>query len=48
MLPAQMSCGGPYTTLATTPASREKPYLYVDGAGKYQVLRPSCHDELRW
>jgi hypothetical protein len=40
--PAQMSCGGPYTTLATTPASREKPYLYVDGTGKYQVFVPAA------
>ena len=24
---------GPYTTLATNPVSREKPYLYVDDAG---------------
>jgi Pectate lyase superfamily protein len=40
--PAQMSCGGPYTTLATTPASREKPYLYLDGTGKYQVFVPAA------
>jgi hypothetical protein len=39
--PAQASCGGPYTTLGTTPASREKPYLYVDGGGKYQVFVPA-------
>ncbi|GAA1933171.1 discoidin domain-containing protein [Microbacterium aoyamense] len=30
----------PYTTVDQTPASREKPYLYVDGAGKYQVRVP--------
>jgi hypothetical protein len=40
--PAQASCGGPYTTLATTPASREKPYLYVDQAGKYRVFVPDA------
>ena len=40
--PAQASCGGPYTTLATTPASREKPYLYLDGTGKYQVFVPAA------
>ncbi len=40
--PAQMSCGGPYTTLATTPASREKPYLYLDRTGKYQVFVPAA------
>lgn len=27
----------PYTTLAKTPVSREKPYLFVDAKGKYQV-----------
>ena len=40
--PAQASCGGPYTTLATTPASREKPYLYLDGSGNYQVFVPAA------
>src|SRR5690349_9794059 len=33
---------GPYTTLAMTPASREKPYLYVDGTGNYQVFVPDA------
>ncbi|BCY07439.1 adenylyl cyclase [Actinoplanes sp. L3-i22] len=27
----------PYTTLAKTPVSREKPYLFVDAKGSYQV-----------
>jgi hypothetical protein len=40
--PAQASCGGPYTTLATTPVSREKPYLYVDGRGRYRVFVPAA------
>jgi Pectate lyase superfamily protein len=40
--PAQAGCGGPYTTLATTPVSREKPYLYVDGNGRYRVFVPSA------
>jgi Peptidase inhibitor family I36 len=31
----------PYTTLATTPASRDKPYLYIDNAGKYRVFVPA-------
>ncbi|WP_438829035.1 RICIN domain-containing protein [Streptomyces hintoniae] len=31
----------PYTTVAQTPVSREKPFLYVDGAGAYQVFVPS-------
>ncbi|WP_200876329.1 RICIN domain-containing protein [Amycolatopsis rifamycinica] len=30
----------PYTTVAQTPVVREKPFLYVDGAGKYQVFVP--------
>jgi len=33
----------PYTTLATTPVSREKPYLVVDAAGDYNVRVPSAH-----
>ncbi|MES2739838.1 MAG: RICIN domain-containing protein [Pseudomonadota bacterium] len=33
--------GNRYTTLATTPISREKPYMYVDGSGKYFVFNPS-------
>lgn len=32
----------PYTVLDTTPVSREKPYLFVDAAGKYQVRVPSA------
>jgi hypothetical protein len=32
----------PYTTLATTPVSREKPYLFVDSKGKYNVRVPSA------
>jgi len=32
----------PYTTLDTTPISREKPYLFIDGRGKYNVLVPSA------
>ncbi|GGJ35639.1 carbohydrate-binding protein [Deinococcus roseus] len=30
-----------HTTLATTPVTREKPYLYVDGSGKYRVFVPA-------
>ncbi|WP_299532005.1 glycosyl hydrolase [uncultured Streptomyces sp.] len=30
------------TTLAATPVSREKPYLTVDGSGKYSVFVPSA------
>src|SRR5689334_12086218 len=39
--PASSSCGGPYTTLATSSATREAPYLYVDAAGQYNVFVPS-------
>ena len=40
--PAQASCGGPYTTLATSPVTREAPYLYVDAAGHYNVFVPAA------
>ena len=39
--PAQASCGGPYTTLATSPVTREAPYLYEDSQGNYNVFVPS-------
>jgi len=39
--PAQASCGGPYTTLATSPVTREAPYLYVDSGGNFNVFVPS-------
>ncbi|MEU6086491.1 RICIN domain-containing protein [Streptomyces sp. NPDC047085] len=31
----------PHTTVAQSPVTREKPFLYVDGFGKYQVFVPS-------
>lgn len=37
----------PYTTLDTTPVSREKPFLFVDDAGAYQVRVPSAHVDTR-
>jgi hypothetical protein len=40
--PAQPSCGGPYTTLATSPVTREAPYLYDDSAGNESVFVPSA------
>ncbi len=40
--PAQSFPSPPYTTLATNPSSREKPYLYVDSAGKYNVFVPAA------
>ena len=33
---------GTYTTLPTNPASREKPYLYIDASGNYNVFVPSA------
>jgi hypothetical protein len=39
--PAQSFPNPVYTTLATTPVSREKPYLYIDSSGKYHVFVPS-------
>ncbi|HLI70116.1 MAG TPA: glycosyl hydrolase family 28-related protein [Ktedonobacteraceae bacterium] len=39
--PAASSCGGPYTTLATSPVTREEPYLYVDSHGHYNIFVPS-------
>ena len=38
--PAQASCGGPYTTLATSPVTREAPFL-TNQSGQYAVFRPS-------
>jgi hypothetical protein len=38
----QGSCGGPYTTLAASPVTREAPYLYVDADGNYNVFVPSA------
>ncbi len=37
----------PYTTLETTPVSREKPYLFVDDAGAYQVRIPAARTDTR-
>src|SRR5258708_4411966 len=39
--PRQTSCGGPYTPLATSPVTREAPYLYTDSSGNYNVFVPS-------
>ena len=33
---------GTYTTLPTNPASRERPYLYIDASGNYNVFVPSA------
>ncbi|MFI5584435.1 chitobiase/beta-hexosaminidase C-terminal domain-containing protein [Amycolatopsis sp. NPDC051758] len=39
--PANTFPNPPETTLSTTPVSRDVPYLYVDGSGKYRVFLPS-------
>jgi hypothetical protein len=39
--PSRKSCGGPYTTLATSPVTQEAPYLYMDTRGQYNVFVPS-------
>ena len=39
--PAHAPCGGPYTTVATSPVTREAPYLYLDSTGSYNVFVPS-------
>jgi hypothetical protein len=39
--PAQSFPTPPYTTLTSTPVSKEKPYLYVDARGAYRVFVPS-------
>ncbi|MGA9510300.1 MAG: coagulation factor 5/8 type domain-containing protein [Candidatus Sulfotelmatobacter sp.] len=40
--PAQcFPCGNPYTTLATSPVTREAPYLYADSNGHYKVFVPA-------
>jgi hypothetical protein len=40
--PAQAACGGPYTTLPSSPVTREAPYLYLDSSGNYNVFVPSA------
>jgi hypothetical protein len=39
--PAQSFPSPPMTTLATTPVSRDVPYLFVDSSGNYHVFEPS-------
>ncbi|HEY6743804.1 MAG TPA: adenylyl cyclase [Lapillicoccus sp.] len=43
--PAQSFPNPPYTTLATNPASRERPYLWVDDSGIWQVFVPAPRTE---
>jgi hypothetical protein len=39
--PAQSFPDPTYTTLSTNPASREKPFLYLDASGRYRVFVPN-------
>jgi hypothetical protein len=39
--PAQSFPNPPYTTVAQSPVTREKPFLYVDAAGAFQVFVPA-------
>jgi hypothetical protein len=39
--PAQSFPTPPMTALATTPVSRDVPYLYIDSSGNYHVFEPS-------
>ncbi|MDP9052415.1 MAG: coagulation factor 5/8 type domain-containing protein [Acidobacteriota bacterium] len=40
--PEQSFPSPPYTVLDTTPENREKPFLYIDHAGKFNVFVPSA------
>ena len=39
--PAQSFPNPPYTTLPSTPVSKERPFLYVDAQGRYRVFVPA-------
>jgi len=45
--PPQSFPSPPYTTLDTNPVSRERPYLYVDAAGSWNVFVPSTQHDSR-
>src|SRR5262249_33586274 len=45
--PPSAANGNPYTTLDTNPASREKPYLYVDASGNFNVFVPAARVDSR-
>jgi hypothetical protein len=38
--PAHPPCGGPFTTLAVSPVTREAPFLYVGADGQFAVFVP--------
>jgi hypothetical protein len=39
--PAASICGGPYTTLQTSPVTREEPFLTVGATGRFSVFVPA-------
>ncbi len=39
--PAQPNGCGPYTTISSSPVTREAPYLYLDAKGRYRVFVPA-------
>jgi hypothetical protein len=39
--PPNAANGNPYTTLATSPVTRERPFLYVDSTGNWNVFVPA-------
>ena len=45
--PQEFPNGNKDTVLATTPVSREKPYLYIDGSGRYNIFVPSLRMNAR-
>jgi hypothetical protein len=43
--PPTAANGNPYTTLATSPVTRERPFLYVDSAGDWNVFVPAVQTD---
>ncbi|WP_188277646.1 RICIN domain-containing protein [Streptomyces sp. CBMA152] len=43
--PANTFPNPPYTTVPQSPVTREKPFLYVDGAGAYKVFVPALRTD---
>ena len=43
--PAQSFPNPPYTTLATNPVSRERPFLYIDSGGHFAVYVPAAQTD---
>ncbi|WP_374116016.1 RICIN domain-containing protein [Streptomyces sp. CoH27] len=44
-VPATSFPNPPYTTVAQSPVVREKPFLYIDGSGNYQVFVPATRSD---